>query len=100
MDQACCTPNRVRCGTRKDSRALTPFKQAVLILRWFLDGTRVKQLAVDNAAGTLTVYDYLNEGFTVLAGPPGLSKDGRRPACDHPFSPFPVVSSLLFPLSF
>jgi hypothetical protein len=58
---------RVRRGTRKDRRALTPFRQAVLILRWFLDGTRARQLAVDNAIGTSTVYDYLDEGFTVLA---------------------------------
>ncbi|GLY67944.1 hypothetical protein Atai01_45630 [Amycolatopsis taiwanensis] len=36
-------------------------------MRWFLDGTRAKQLAVDNAIGKSTVYDYLDEGFTVLA---------------------------------
>ncbi|PFG46912.1 DDE superfamily endonuclease [Amycolatopsis sulphurea] len=58
---------RVRRGTRKDRRVLTTFKQAVLVLRWFLDGTRVKQLAVDNAIGKSTVYTYLEEGFTVLA---------------------------------
>jgi hypothetical protein len=58
---------RARRGTRKDRRALTPFKQAVLILRWFLDSARVKQLAVDNAIGKSTVYDYLDKGFTVLA---------------------------------
>jgi hypothetical protein len=58
---------RVRRGTRKDRRVLTPFKQAVLILRWFLDNTRVAQLAVDNAIGKSTVYDYLDEGFEVLA---------------------------------
>jgi hypothetical protein len=58
---------RARRGTRKDSRVLTPFKQAVLVLRWFLDGTRVRQLAVDNAIGKSTVYAYLEEGFTVLA---------------------------------
>jgi hypothetical protein len=58
---------RVRRGTRAGSRALSPFTQAVLILRWFLDGTRVTQLAVDNAIKKSTVYDYLHEGFTVLA---------------------------------
>jgi DDE superfamily endonuclease len=52
---------------------LSPFQQAILLLRWFLDGTRVAQLAVDNAIGTSTVYDYLDEGFTVLAaGAPKL----------------------------
>jgi len=58
---------RHRRGTRTGSRALGPFKQAVLILRWFLDATRVAQLAVDNAVKKSTVYDYLHEGFTVLA---------------------------------
>jgi hypothetical protein len=58
---------RLRRGTRASTRALSPFKQAVLILRWFLDSTRVAQLAVDNAIGKSTVYDYLDEGFTVLA---------------------------------
>jgi hypothetical protein len=58
---------RVRRGTRTGSRVLTPFKQSVLVLRWFLDGTRVQQLAVDNAIGKSTVYAYLDEGFTVLA---------------------------------
>jgi hypothetical protein len=58
---------RQRRGTRAGSRALSPFNQAVLILRWFLDGTRVAQLAVDNAIKKSTVYDYLHEGFTLLA---------------------------------
>jgi hypothetical protein len=58
---------RVRRGTRTGSRVLTPFTQAVLVLRWFLDGTRTRQLAVDNAISKSTVYAYLDEGFTVLA---------------------------------
>jgi hypothetical protein len=45
---------RRRRGTRTDTRALSPFKQAVLILRWFLDATRVAQLACDNAIGKST----------------------------------------------
>lgn len=58
---------RLRRGTRTDTRALSTFNQAVLILRWFLDSTRIAQLAVDNAISKSTVYDYLDEGFTVLA---------------------------------
>jgi DDE superfamily endonuclease len=58
---------RVRRGTRANTRALSPFNHAVLILRWFLDGTRVAQLASDNAISTSTTYDYLHEGITVLA---------------------------------
>jgi transposase len=43
------------------------FTQAALILRWFLDGTRVAQMARDNAISKSTGYDYLNEGIDVLA---------------------------------
>jgi hypothetical protein len=39
----------------------------VLVIRWFLDGTRVTQLATDNAIGRPTCYDYLHEGIDVLA---------------------------------
>jgi hypothetical protein len=59
---------RTRRGTRRDRRALSCFKQAVLILRWFLDNTRLVQLAADNAIGTSTAYRYLHEGIDVLAG--------------------------------
>jgi hypothetical protein len=58
---------RLRRGTRRDRRALVCFKQAVLILRWFLDGTRVKQLATDNGIGKSTAYTYLYGGIAVLA---------------------------------
>ena len=58
---------RRRRSTRTGTRALSPFNQAVLILRWFLDDTRVAQLACDNAIGKSTAYDYLHEGITVLA---------------------------------
>lgn len=58
---------RLRRGTRAGQRALTCFKQAVLIIRWFLDGTRMKQLTTDNAISLSTGYDYLDEGITVLA---------------------------------
>jgi len=40
---------RVRRGTRSGTRPLGCFKQAVLVIRWFLDGTRLAQLAGDNA---------------------------------------------------
>jgi hypothetical protein len=35
--------------------------------RWFIDGTRIKQLAVDNAISVKTVYRYLHEGIDLLA---------------------------------
>jgi hypothetical protein len=59
--------------TRRGRRALSPWRQAVLVLRWFLDGTRVAQLAVDNQISLSTGYRYLHEGIDVLAAAaPGL----------------------------
>jgi hypothetical protein len=52
---------------RRGTRALGCFKQAVLVIRWFLDGTRITQLATDNAIGRSTAYDYFYEGIDVLA---------------------------------
>ncbi|MGW2936163.1 HARBI1 family protein [Streptomyces sp. NPDC001156] len=59
--------HRERLGTRKGTRALSPFKQAVLVLRWFVDGTRMAQLARDNGISGPTAYRYLHEGLTVLS---------------------------------
>jgi DDE superfamily endonuclease len=58
---------RQRCGTRAGRRAVGCFKQAVMVLRWFLDGTRVAQLARDNAIGGSTAYRYVHESIDVLA---------------------------------
>jgi hypothetical protein len=59
---------RRRVGTRRGRRSLGCFVQAVLVLRWFLDGTRVKQPATDNAISVKTAYRYLHEGIDLLAG--------------------------------
>lgn len=59
--------NRHRRRTRRGRRALSCFKQAVLVIRWFLDGTRVLQLACDNAISDKTCYRYLHEGIDLLA---------------------------------
>jgi hypothetical protein len=56
-----------RRGTRAGRRARSTYRQAVLMLRWVLDGSRVRQLATDNAISASTTYDYLVKGFTVLA---------------------------------
>jgi DNA-binding IclR family transcriptional regulator len=39
----------------------------VLVLCWFVDGTRLSQLARDNGLSASTAYRYLHEGLTVLA---------------------------------
>jgi hypothetical protein len=41
---------RRRLGTRAGTRSLGCYRQAILVLRWLLDGTRITQLAVDNAS--------------------------------------------------
>ncbi len=45
---------RRRRGTRGRLRALGCYRQAVLLLRWFCDGTRLAQLAADNRIGRST----------------------------------------------
>lgn len=56
-----------RRGTRKGRRALGTYKQAVLVLRWFLEDTRMSALARDNGIALSTAYDYRDEGVMVLA---------------------------------
>lgn len=70
---------RAEIGTRRGRRALGCFGQAVFVLRWFIDGTRMAQLARDNGLSTSTAYRYLHEGLTVLAaGAPDLDTALRR----------------------
>lgn len=64
---------RRRRRTRTGTRALGTFRQAVLVIRWFLDGTRVTQLATDNRISSRTARRYLHEGIKALARQaPGL----------------------------
>src|SRR3954451_16328397 len=64
---------RRRRRTRSRRRALGCHRQAVMVLRWFLDGTRLAQLAADNRIGRSTAYRYLHEGIDALAAQaPGL----------------------------
>ena len=58
---------RERRGTRTGTRVLSPRAQAVLVLRWFCDGTRVRQLCADNQVSRSVGYRYLHEGVAVLA---------------------------------
>jgi hypothetical protein len=59
--------HRRRIGTPKGSRALGPFRQAVLVLRWFREHGCVHCLARDAGVSQATGYRYLNEGIDVLA---------------------------------
>ncbi len=58
---------RRRRGTRRGWRALTPYRQAVLVLRWFRDATPVHRLAADHQVSLATAYRYLHEAITALA---------------------------------
>jgi hypothetical protein len=85
---------RARRGTRDGTRALTCFAQAVMVLRWFLDGTRVKQLAKDNKIGKSTAYDYLHEAVDALAArAPGLK--GALLAAKAAGHPYVIIDGVL-----
>jgi DDE superfamily endonuclease len=60
------TERRAR-GTRRHSRALTCFHQAVFALRWFRENGDVAALARDHGISRATGYRYLDEAITVLA---------------------------------
>lgn len=59
---------RVRRGTRRGTRALGTYKQAVLVLRWFLDDTRMSALARDNNITVSAAYEYRDERSTPSRG--------------------------------
>jgi hypothetical protein len=53
--------------------AMGCYRQAIMMLRWFLHAIRVAQLALDNQVSASTVYRYLHEAIDVLAAAaPGL----------------------------
>ncbi|GAA2311429.1 transposase family protein [Streptomyces violaceusniger] len=59
--------HRRRIGTPRGSRALGPFRQAVLVLRWFRERGCVHCLARDAGVSQATGYRYLHEAIDVLA---------------------------------
>jgi hypothetical protein len=83
---------RRRRGTRRGRRALGCYRQAVLILRWFVDGTRLAQLAGDNAISASTAYRYLHEGIDArAAGHAHVHVDGTLIRTDRCHVPGPTV---------
>ncbi|MGD9483660.1 transposase family protein [Streptomyces sp. TRM70308] len=60
--------HRRQIGTPRGSRVLGPFRQAVLVLRWFRERGCVHCLARDAGVSQATGYRYLHEGIDVLAG--------------------------------
>nr|WP_035958652.1 transposase family protein [Frankia casuarinae] len=58
---------RQRRGTRKGTRTLSALEQAVMVLRWFCDGTRTRPPLNDHGVSRSVGYRYLHEGVAVLA---------------------------------
>jgi len=74
---------RRRRGTRRGTRALTCFWQAILVLRWFRDRTDPARLGRDHQISRATAYRYLDEGIAVLAAcAPNLHEALERAAGD------------------
>lgn len=69
-------------GTRRGSRALTCYEQAVLGLRWFRQNTDITALARDHGISRATGYRYLDEVVTVLADRAPDLPDALRQAKD------------------
>ncbi|MBQ0926743.1 hypothetical protein [Saccharopolyspora endophytica] len=74
--------HRRELGTRTGRRALSPFGQAVLGLRWFRDNTAIARLARDHGISRATAYRYLDEVTDVLADQHPDLHESRRQAKD------------------
>ncbi len=58
---------RQRRGTRNGTRTLSTLEQAVMVLCWFCDGLKPRQLFKDHGVSRSVGYRYLHEGVAVLA---------------------------------
>ncbi|MFI9594439.1 transposase family protein [Nonomuraea sp. NPDC052265] len=54
-------------GTPKGSRALSPFRQAVMVVRWFRGEHDVPKLGRDHRVSRATAYRNMHEGIEILA---------------------------------
>ncbi|WP_239676304.1 transposase family protein [Natronosporangium hydrolyticum] len=75
------TAERRTCGTRRRTRALTCFRQALLVLVWYRKREDLTLLAAGFGISRATAYRYRDEATTVLAdGAPDLHQALRRVA--------------------
>jgi len=58
---------RREIGTRRGTRALTCFRQAVFTLAWFRDRPDIRRLGAGSGISQATAYRYLTEAIEVLA---------------------------------
>ena len=64
---------RRRRGTRGRRRALGCYRQTALVLRWFLDGTRLTHPAADHRIGRSTAYRICSRASTSSPWQRGVS---------------------------
>lgn len=70
---------RVRRGTRRRTRLLTCFRQAVFVIAWLRDNPDVERLGAGFGLSRATAYRYRDEGIAVLADQaPGLCEALER----------------------
>jgi hypothetical protein len=70
-------------GTRRGTRALTCFYQALLVLIWFRKAEGTTLLGAGFGVSRATAYRYMAEGIAVLAAHrPGLHEALQRVAAD------------------
>jgi hypothetical protein len=69
----------------------------VLALRWFLDGTRVAQLATDNRLSSSTTYRYLHEAIDVLAAAACQPRRACTVRCSPPGWPGTAMCTSMAP---
>jgi hypothetical protein len=86
---------RRRRGTPTRSRRLTCRDQALLVLRWFRDRTRIDRLAADHQVSRATAYRYVAEAVDVLAAQaPGLDEALDRALSDG--VPYVILDGKIF----
>ncbi|MEU7000686.1 IS5/IS1182 family transposase, partial [Nonomuraea sp. NPDC046570] len=84
-------------GTPKDSRALTPFRQAVMVLGWFRGERDIPKLGRDHRVSRATAYRYIHEGIKVLAAQaPDLPEALDRAQADE--LPYVILDGTLVPI--
>ncbi|MFI0464987.1 transposase family protein [Saccharopolyspora sp. 5N102] len=86
---------RRRRSTPRGRRALSPFKQAVLGLRWYRDRTAIPALARDNDISRATGYRYVDEVIDVLAAQAPDLHEALEKAAEGG-EPYVIVDGKLF----
>jgi hypothetical protein len=82
-------------GTPAGSRKLSCRDQAVLVLRWFRDRTRIEALGRDHGVSRATAYRYLAEAVDVLsAQAPALAEALERAMADD--VPYVILDGKIF----